>query len=184
MTTVLNLFGAPGAGKSTLAAELFSQLKTNNKNCELVREYVKLWAYEGKEVTPLDQVYLLGKQVRSEAMLYGKVDYIITDSPILLVGVYQHLFFNGDYIQKTAMSVMKEAKEKYNVRYVNYLLPMREEIKEEGRFHNKEQVKMIDKYLPMYLALCNESAIITNDRNVILKDLGITETELADKVLR
>lgn len=176
-TIVVNLFGTPGAGKSALAANIFANLKKHNINCELVREYVKIWAYQDKQVTPLDQVYLLGKQTQSEAMLYGKVDVIVTDSPILLVGAYQHLFFDGNYIQNTAMEIMKEAKTKYNVEYKNFLLPMRNEVKQEGRFHNEDQIKMIDKYLPIYLALCNEPVVelsIDNQEKTILTYLGVS----------
>ena len=38
---VVNLTGAPGAGKSTGAAYVFSQLKMRGINCELVTEYAK-----------------------------------------------------------------------------------------------------------------------------------------------
>lgn len=174
-TTVVNLFGAPAAGKSTLAAKLFSILKEQGKNCELVREFVKVRAYEGRQVTPLDQIYLLGKQVHSESMLYGKVEYIITDSPFLLPGAYQHLFFSGDYIQKAAQAVMKEARVNYGIVYKNFLLPMRDEVKDEGRFHSKDQVILIDKYLSTYLALCDEFVInldLENQIDSILLSLG------------
>ena len=36
---VVNLFGAPGAGKSTAAAYIFSMLKFANINAELVTEF-------------------------------------------------------------------------------------------------------------------------------------------------
>lgn len=38
---VVNLFGQPGAGKSTLAAYTFAKLKMMNVNCELVTEFAK-----------------------------------------------------------------------------------------------------------------------------------------------
>ena len=38
---VVNLFGAPGSGKSTGAAYIFSQLKIAGVNAELVTEFVK-----------------------------------------------------------------------------------------------------------------------------------------------
>ena len=38
---VVNLFGAPGAGKSTGAAYIFSQLKMAGINAELVTEFAK-----------------------------------------------------------------------------------------------------------------------------------------------
>ena len=38
---VINLFGAPGAGKSTGAAYIFSLLKMYGINAELITEYAK-----------------------------------------------------------------------------------------------------------------------------------------------
>lgn len=38
---VINLFGQPGAGKSTGAAYIFSQLKLRGINAELVTEFAK-----------------------------------------------------------------------------------------------------------------------------------------------
>ena len=40
-TLVVNLLGAPGSGKSTIAASIFSKLKFQNLNVELVSEYAK-----------------------------------------------------------------------------------------------------------------------------------------------
>lgn len=39
MAIIVNLFGTPGAGKSTGAAYVFSQLKMHGINCELVTEF-------------------------------------------------------------------------------------------------------------------------------------------------
>lgn len=39
--TVINLFGGPSAGKSTLAAGVFYNLKCMGINCELITEYPK-----------------------------------------------------------------------------------------------------------------------------------------------
>ena len=44
---LVNLFGAPGAGKSTGAAYIFSQLKMNGINAELVTEFAKDKVWEG-----------------------------------------------------------------------------------------------------------------------------------------
>ena len=45
-TLIVNLFGAPGCGKSTLAAALFSELKKAGFNAELVTEYANDKVYE------------------------------------------------------------------------------------------------------------------------------------------
>ncbi len=36
-TTIINLFGGPGCGKSTLAAEIFSILKKNGISIEFIK---------------------------------------------------------------------------------------------------------------------------------------------------
>lgn len=41
-TLVINLAGAPGAGKSTLATEIFSKLKKLGYNCEAWIEKVQI----------------------------------------------------------------------------------------------------------------------------------------------
>ena len=46
---IINLFGAPGAGKSTGAAYVFSQLKAAGVNAELVTRY-------GKEQRPFSRI--------------------------------------------------------------------------------------------------------------------------------
>jgi hypothetical protein len=74
VTRIINLYGGPGTGKSTSAAFLYYLLKNDNVNAELVREYVKDWAWEKRSINTYDQLYLLGKQIRKESLLYGKTD--------------------------------------------------------------------------------------------------------------
>lgn len=80
---VINLMGPPGAGKSTTAAGLFSMMKLKGLKAELVTEYAKDLVYKGW-LDDLDSNYIFAKQYRKQAILEGKVDYIVTDSPLLL----------------------------------------------------------------------------------------------------
>ena len=61
VTTVINLFGAPGSGKSVNASKIYAALKETGLDAELVTEYVKQWAWEGREHTSLDQFYFFCK---------------------------------------------------------------------------------------------------------------------------
>ena len=88
---VINLFGAPGSGKSTGAAYIFSQLKMRNVNCELVTEYAKDLTWEGRTLSLNCQEYIFGKQSFRMKRCRDKVDVIITDSPIPL-----GIFYNTD----------------------------------------------------------------------------------------
>lgn len=86
---VVNLFAGPGSGKSTGAAFLFAYLKLMKVNVELVTEFAKELAWEGdKDFMANNQVYITGQQIRRMNRLIGKVDVIITDSPIELGALY------------------------------------------------------------------------------------------------
>ena len=88
MTTVINLISGPGSGKSTLAAELYANMKRRHLDVEIVREVAKEWAYEGKKIGPFEQIAIIGEQIKKESSLFGKVNYIVTDSPTLLGAFY------------------------------------------------------------------------------------------------
>lgn len=71
MTVVINMFGGSGCGKSTTAALLFARLKLKGAHVELVREYVKYWAWNDRQVKEFDQLYLLGKQSAYHGLFLG-----------------------------------------------------------------------------------------------------------------
>lgn len=88
MTIVINLFAGPGASKSTTAAGVFHQLKKAGMSVELVAEYAKDRVWEEHHSVFSDQLYLLAKQNRRLRRLVDKVDYVVTDSPLLLGQCY------------------------------------------------------------------------------------------------
>lgn len=152
MTTVVNMLGGSGLGKSTTAAGLYHQMKLDGYNVELVREYVKIWAWDGKKVGQYDQIYIFGKQARSEYMLYEKVDYIITDSPIILSPVYEKFYNNGQSMIEEAALKFLEKAENNGIQHVNFLLERKKPFNPEGRYETEEQAKQIDLKVSEFLA--------------------------------
>ena len=86
---VINLYGGPGCGKSTTAAFLFGYMKLRGYNIELVTEYAKDLVWDNRLEDMLDQQeYIFAKQNHRLHRLRGKVDYVVTDSPLLLSTIY------------------------------------------------------------------------------------------------
>lgn len=148
MTKVINLLGGSGIGKSTTAAGLFYKMKLNGMNVELVREYVKQWAWDGIQVGEYDQVYLFGKQAKYESKLYGKVDYIITDSPLLLNPVYESFYsLNGTSVTEPSVKLfLKQAKDQ-GVEHINILLKRQKKYDPRGRYQTEAEAKEVDRFL-------------------------------------
>lgn len=90
-TLIVNLFGAPGSGKSTGSAYIFSKLKMNNVDCELVTEFAKDKVWEESTEVFKCQPYIFAKQLFRQSRVKDKVDVIVTDSPILL-----SIFYNSN----------------------------------------------------------------------------------------
>jgi Ni2+-binding GTPase involved in maturation of urease and hydrogenase len=85
---VINLFGPPGSGKSTGAAEVFAALKKLGVNAELVTEFAKDKAWEHNLKAVNNQAYVFGKQCYRMSRCADEVDVIITDSPLFLSIIY------------------------------------------------------------------------------------------------
>lgn len=154
MTQIIDLYGGPGTGKSTSAAFLYYQLKKAGKNVELVREYVKDWAWDNRTINTYDQIYILGKQVRRESMLYGKVDWIVTDCP-----VYMSAFYAEKYCTPILAHGVKQAVEAFYSQaakdghdHHHYHLNRIKAYKPERRYQSEEEAKKIDNELFMFMA--------------------------------
>lgn len=86
---VINLWGAPSCGKSTLAAGLFYRMKRAGCDTELVPEAAKDLIHE-RNLRPFeDQMLILGEQYRRLWRLRGIYRSAISDSPLPLCLFYE-----------------------------------------------------------------------------------------------
>lgn len=150
MTKVINIFGGSGIGKSTAAAHLFAEMKYLGLHCELVREYVKTWAWQDRQVGPFDQMYLMGKQSKYESILYNQVDYIVTDSPLLLCPIYERFYQGKELVGGAALNFIADAKEK-GVEHINFVLKRNKHFDTRGRYETLEQAQQVDALVEQYL---------------------------------
>lgn len=150
-TVVVNLFGGPGSGKSTTAAAVFAELKMRGRNVELVTEYVKKWAWRGIKPGVFDQVYFFGKQAHAESILYGKVEAIITDSPLLLAAYYEdHFQPDWQVVRPAVFQFLKKTGEAGVIRK-NYWLTRKKAYNPAGRYQTEGEAREIDQEMDSWL---------------------------------
>jgi len=147
-TLVVNLFAGPGTGKSSTMGSLFSELKWRNINCDMAPEYAKeiVWTdtpvdLDENECKPkfnklMDQKYIFGKQQHRVRRLDGKVDVIITDSPILL-----SLLYGKDLSAAFKTNVRETHDEFYNL---NIFLERKKPYHAKGRLQTADEAKGLD----------------------------------------
>lgn len=155
---VINLFAGPGCGKSTTAAGLFYLMKCKNYRVELVTEYIKPMAYEGRKDVFKDQIYIFAKQQRRQHILRGKVDWVITDSPLLFSAFYASEFYYPSFLQ-----LVLEVHNSYD--NYNFLLNRTKEYFKYGRHQTLEEAKDIDQKMYIFL----------NQNKIHFKDVDGTE---------
>jgi deoxyadenosine/deoxycytidine kinase len=87
-TKVINFMGGPGVGKSTAAAIVYGKLKQAGISCEIINEHAKDVTWEENFKLLENQIHLFSEQFRKQFRLIDKVQYIITDSPLILNSIY------------------------------------------------------------------------------------------------
>lgn len=165
----INLWGGPSAGKSRTAARLFADLKdcksnsTSKLEIELVREYVKDWAWANRPIEGWDQLHIFSEQLRrEETLLRSGVDVIVTDCPIGLNAFYAYdnkLIFNQELVN---MAFYFE--EQYPS--VHLVLKKPKIYHEKGRYHSKEEATALHSKIIDYL--WNVKYIVCDDYKTVL----------------
>lgn len=166
MTIAVNLIGGPGAGKSTVCAEVFAKLKWRGVNCEMALEYAKDKVWEGSLDVLENQVYIFGKQQHRMARLRDKVDVIVTDSP-LFMSIYYDATKN-EMLRGLVLSEMDM------FRNLNYLLRRTKPYNPAGRMQTEDQAKAMDAEM--------RTGLIRN--GIPYDDLDSVEGEAADWIVK
>jgi predicted acetyltransferase len=164
---VINLFGGPGVGKSTVAARVFTALKQRHLNAELAREYAKDAVWSRNLNTLKDQVHILGEQHHRIWILDGQCDYVVCDGPILLGCIYNR--FYGQYTQFDALAI--ECHNHFdNLNYFLSRSPVA--FNEKGRVETEAKAIEIDDMLTGFLLEQNIPFRMVNHDNAVDEILG------------
>jgi hypothetical protein len=146
---VVNLFGPPGVGKSSVRSGLFWLMKSLHLSVEEVSEYAKYLVLSGRTWQLQDeQLYLLAKQHHKQLILRGKYEYAVTDSPLLLCGFYAPPRYLPSF-----QALARDAHRSFD--NVNFYLTRdlhAREFEPTGRVHDRETALEIDADMRRYLA--------------------------------
>jgi len=145
----IGLFGGPGTGKSTMAALIYANLKKDHINIEFIQEYVKNWAYEKRDVSSFDQVYLLAKQIRMEDLvLRNGVNFVITDSPVGMSTCYAQNYGFKEW--KSLVEVARAFEDQYPS--LNIFMDRGDmEYESHGRYQTKDEAIEMDVIIMQHL---------------------------------
>ena len=142
-TRIINFYGGPSSGKSTAAAGLFYKMKVAGLSVELTDEFAKECVWEGNVPMLKDQLWVLAHQHRKILRLSDKVDYIITDSPVLLSPIYRERY--GEAIYSDLIDQMAfECYCLYN-HNINFMLTRPEGFEQQGRAQDEAECILIDE---------------------------------------
>ena len=133
---IVNLFGGPGTGKSTMAAGIFSELKWRGVNCELSTEYAKEKVWEESFAIFENQVYIFAKQLQRILRVQEKVRVVVTDSPLILIMLYNKRL--GGTFDRLILEIFNT----YN--NMNFYLTRKKEYLRKGRLQTLEEAKELD----------------------------------------
>lgn len=149
-TIVINAFGGAGAGKTTAALSIAAELKKKGFVTEYVPEYAK-------ELILSNNLAALDGSMENQRKVYeeqknridrciGKVDFIVTDCPIIISGM-----FLNDCPEKEGFQ--KEILEQFNKNENFSFVIQRDETKfeQENRMGTFEEAKAMDDDIQKYL---------------------------------
>jgi hypothetical protein len=170
-TLVVNFFAGPGTGKSTVMAHCFAELKWKGIDSEMSTEYAKDKVWERSEHILENQFYVSGKQYHKLRRLNGKVDVILTDSPLLL-----GLYYGNREPQEFRDLLVKHFNAFNNL---NIFLERMKKYNPNGRLQTEEQAKEIDKeILKIVNTHCGEIAKIPASRENVSKIVELIESKI------
>lgn len=149
MTKVINFFGGPGVGKSTSASGVFYTMKKMDISCEYVSEYAKDCVWEETDKLLENQIHVFSEQLRRQYRLINKVDFIITDSPLILSGIYYrfytnkmpHPFFSEDHT-KLAIEFFDRTFLQFD--NINFIVKRKKKYNPVGRKQTEDEAIQID----------------------------------------
>jgi len=165
---------------STTASDLFAVFKRMtvdskvDRQFELIQEFVKTWAWEGKSPKGFDQVFIFAnQQQREEIPLRAGVHHIFTDSPLFLGAAYARKYKSKTFNALISLAELHE--EEYPGLHI-FLDRGDRPYVGKGRFEDEDKARSMDDYirsmLDLYVGSDNYITIPYGDRDTIIETIA------------
>ncbi|MNJ90348.1 hypothetical protein D3C87_79430 [compost metagenome] len=158
MSITISIVGGPHSGKSTLASQINSILKTKGLNSVFCEEYaVEYIAKYGVPTCVEHQMIIFYEQMKKEKMFHGSRDFIVCDSSSWLSYIYSKSYLQQPISKQSLKSLnflQHEILE--NINYWNYVfyVPVMENYMLDGvRYTTKNEAIELDKMIKGFLNL-------------------------------
>nr|MBP3723974.1 AAA family ATPase [Campylobacter sp.] len=165
---VINIFGAPGVGKSTLAKNLQEFMQKQGYGSYLVEEFATKLIKENRIDELKDQIFVSQNQANMIKFGLDQSNLVICDSPLQLGKIY-----NSDYTKENKVSNLIDYAEK-NYTSIDLFLQHDSQTEKtytmQGRVHTLEESKFKEKEL---LAILHGKKLIFASRDMDLETLFI-----------
>lgn len=145
---VVNFFGGPGAGKSTLALGVASKLKQIGVNCEYIHEFAKELTWDERFNAMKNQTLILGSQYEMLRRCIDQVDVIITDTSLLNSALYGQKLAFSDKISDLAIAMFNSMEN------MTFVVDREKEYSSVGRSQSEEEAHNIDRMVRTFLNTC------------------------------
>jgi len=160
--TVINLYGAPGRGKSTVRAGLFWLMKTSGMSVEEISEYAKYLSLKGCtwQLTE-EQLFVFAQQHHQQVIVQRKgFQFAVTDSPLHLSA-----FYGAEHNHHALEPLIDEAHARFNNHhfFLSRLVPPGT-FEHRGRAHDAQASALIEPRMRRYL----------RDKGIVCTDLVIS----------
>ena len=162
-TVVVNMYGGPGAGKTTAAFEVMEKLKKAGYVVEYAPEFAKelVWTMGDERAHPsqralaaalLDgeykhQLQLYEQQLARIQKLVGQCDFVVTDSPTQLSAMYLKPKDDAQ-LKRFEQRVVRDASE---FESFNMFVKRSGEYEQAGRVHDETEAIVIDGKIENFL---------------------------------
>lgn len=153
----IGLIGAPGCGKSTLAAYVFAMLKDRGIDGELVNEYIREHVNKHKRVPSITfQSVIYERQLEKEKIIPPNLEFMVTDSPHILSYIFASLYIDyndPDQVELLGdlyLKFLRQSRDAYDLIYVldhNHPPKMDDGV----RYQTDEEMDLLKQTIPAFL---------------------------------